>query len=330
MRDRVVDTTVRLRFTTNDGDGAPVAPSSAFAASDFRIYKDGSATQKTSINGITVTSPFDSVVGRHLIEIDTSNDTDDAGFWALNSEYSVEVNSAKTVDGVSQSGVIVGEFRLVSGTVELDSAARVKLDASQPDYAPATVAAVAAAKAILDKIDTGLVQDGLVYQFTANMLELAPAATGVDELITLQNQILDAVNTYISNVTAAAILTPGTIVGFPETLTVGDSYTDDCDSAIQVFIRDENDDPITAVGTHDFTDGDFAPECIITQNGNTGRVNCTVTYVTASPENYLKIQIPSKESRRATPGIATVQVLLKWDGAQKALSKQTVTWEALI
>ena len=212
----------------------------------------------------------------------------------------------------------------------LDPAARVKLDASQPDYAPATVAAVAAAKAILDKIDTGLVQDGLVYQFTANMLELAPAATGVDELITLQNQILDAVNTYISNVTAAAILTPGTIVGFPETLTVGDSYTDDCDSAIQVFIRDENDDPITAVGTHDFTDGDFAPECIITQNGNTGRVNCTVTYVTASPENYLKIQIPSKESRRATPGIATVQVLLKWDGAQKALSKQTVTWEALI
>jgi len=212
----------------------------------------------------------------------------------------------------------------------LDPTARVKLDASQPDYAPATVAAVAAAKAILDKIDTGLVQDGLVYQFTANMLELAPAATGVDELITLQNQILDAVNTYISNVTAAAILTPGTIVGFPETLTVGDSYTDDCDSAIQVFIRDENNDPITAVGTHDFTDGDFAPECIITQNGNTGRVNCTVTYVTASPENYLKIQIPSKESRRATPGIATVQVLLKWDGAQKALSKQTVTWEALI
>lgn len=123
MRDRVVDSTVRIAFNTNDGDGAPVAPSSAFVAADFVIYKDGSATQKTTTNGITVTSPFDSLVGLHLIEIDTSNDTDDAGFWALNSEYRVAINSAKTVDGVSQSGVIVGEFRLVSGAVELDSAA---------------------------------------------------------------------------------------------------------------------------------------------------------------------------------------------------------------
>lgn len=150
MIDRVVDTTVRLRFTTNDGDGAPVAPSSAFSASDFRVYKDGSATQKTSTNGITVTSPFDSVVGRHLIEIDTSNDTDDAGFWALGSEYSVEINSAKTVDGVSQSGVIVGEFRLVSGAVELDPSARVKLATDQPDYAPATAAALADVQTDID------------------------------------------------------------------------------------------------------------------------------------------------------------------------------------
>lgn len=148
MRDRVVDTTVRLRFTTNDGDGAPIAPSSAFAASDFRVYKDGSATQKTSTNGITVTSPFDSVVGRHLIEIDTSNDTDDAGFWALGSEYSVEVNSAKTVDGVSQSGVIVGEFRLVSGAVELDSASlRSALGMSAADLDDQLDAILAAASA---------------------------------------------------------------------------------------------------------------------------------------------------------------------------------------
>lgn len=139
MKDRVVDSTIRIRFTTNDGDGAPVAPSSAFTASDFRVYKDGSATEKTSTNGITVTSPFDSVVGRHLIEIDTSNDTDDAGFWALGSEYSVEVNSAKTVDGVSQSGVIVGEFRLVSGTVELDSATQAVL-ADIPTNAELTAA----------------------------------------------------------------------------------------------------------------------------------------------------------------------------------------------
>ena len=41
----------------------------------------------------------------------------------------------------------------------------------------ATAAALAAAKAILDKVDTGLVVDGAVYQFTANMLELGPSGS---------------------------------------------------------------------------------------------------------------------------------------------------------
>ena len=42
----------------------------------------------------------------------------------------------------------------------------------------ATSAALAAAKTILDKVDTGLVVDGAVYQFTANMLELGPSGGG--------------------------------------------------------------------------------------------------------------------------------------------------------
>jgi len=156
MRDRVVGTTVRIDFQTNDADGAPVAPSSAFVASDFRIYKDGSATQKATTNGITVTSPFDSVVGDHLIEIDTSNNTGDDGFWALGSEYRVKINSAKTVDGQVQSGVKVDEFRLVTGKAELDSASRVKLATDQPDYAPATAAALAAVDAKIGTPETSL------------------------------------------------------------------------------------------------------------------------------------------------------------------------------
>lgn len=158
------------------------------------------------------------------------------------------------------------------------------------------------------------------------------ATTGGAGDATLANQllILDQINNYISSALAGIQFTPGAIVNFPTTLNIGDSYTDDCNAAIHVFIRDANDDPITSVGDHDFTDLDFAPECIITQNGNVGRVTCEVTYVEASPENYLKVQIPSKESRRATPGVATVQVLLKWDGAQKALGTETLTWVALI
>lgn len=117
MNEKVLASTVRIDITTHDTTGALVAPSSAFAPSDFRVYKDGSASEKTSTNGITVTSPFDSITGKHLIEIDTSNSTGDSGFWATGSEYRVEINSAKTVAGVVQSGVTVGRFRLVSADV---------------------------------------------------------------------------------------------------------------------------------------------------------------------------------------------------------------------
>ena len=114
------DSTIRLGFVSTAPDGTPTAPSAAFTAADFAVYKDGSATQKTTTNGITVTSPFDSLTGRHLISIDTSNDTGDAGFWASGSVYEVVLSTAKTVDSKSVSGYSIGEFRL--GGVRIDSA----------------------------------------------------------------------------------------------------------------------------------------------------------------------------------------------------------------
>lgn len=119
MRDRSLGSTIRLKFTTTDSNGSPVAPSSAFVAADFRIYKDGSATEKTTTNGITVTSPFDSVTGRHLIEIDTSNATGDTGFWASGSAYFVELNTAKTVNSQTVSGLEVGSFSLELQTADI-------------------------------------------------------------------------------------------------------------------------------------------------------------------------------------------------------------------
>lgn len=119
MRDRALGSTIRLKFTTTDANGAPVAPSSAFTTSDFRIYKDGSATEKSTTNGITVTSPFDSVTGRHLIEIDTSNSTGDSGFWASGSMYTVELNTAKTVNSQAVSGLEIGSFSIELQTVDV-------------------------------------------------------------------------------------------------------------------------------------------------------------------------------------------------------------------
>lgn len=102
LGDFAADASVHVPFTTHDGSGAAVAPSDAFEAADVRIYKNNSATQKSTANGITVTSPFDSVTGLHLLTIDTSDDTGDAGFWATGSDYFVVlVPDSETVDGQS-------------------------------------------------------------------------------------------------------------------------------------------------------------------------------------------------------------------------------------
>jgi hypothetical protein len=84
----------------------------------------------------------------------------------------------------------------------------------------ATSAALAAAKTILDKVDTGLVVDGAVYQFTANMLELGPSGGGGggDATLAKQEEILAA----LQGVEAIQVASPnvqGNLV-----LTQGDDY----------------------------------------------------------------------------------------------------------
>jgi hypothetical protein len=141
------------------------------------------------------------------------------------------------------------------------------------------------------------------------------------------DEILAAINTYIDGALATVNGTVATIVGFPSSLVTGDSYTSDGGNSITVFIRDSNDDPITSVGTHEFTDPDFECDLVITSSGNAGRVRATVTYVDpGSGESYLRVEIPLSESRRAAPGTATMQCVLKWDGCQKTIATQTVTW----
>jgi hypothetical protein len=95
-------TTVVCMFTTHDGNGAPVAPLSAFEAADVKIYKNGVNTEKTTTNGVTMTSPFDSIVGLHCVVIDTSNDTGDSGFWTTGGggTYTIVLNpDTETVNG---------------------------------------------------------------------------------------------------------------------------------------------------------------------------------------------------------------------------------------
>lgn len=105
------DATVRLLFHTMDSSGGAVAPSSAFEADDVRIYKDGGATQKTSTNGLTMTSPFDGVTGLHLLEIDTGVDTGDLDFWETGHDYTIVLAPDETVDGQTVVRVL-GQFSI--------------------------------------------------------------------------------------------------------------------------------------------------------------------------------------------------------------------------
>jgi hypothetical protein len=111
LGDFVEDETIRLDFTTNDSRGGAVAPSDAFEAADLKIYKDGNAAQKTTTNGIIMTSPFDSIIGLHHVDIDTSNNTGDIGFWATGSDYKVVLTPDETVDGQTVVAVIA-EFSI--------------------------------------------------------------------------------------------------------------------------------------------------------------------------------------------------------------------------
>ena len=190
-----------------------------------------------------------------------------AGTYRLRAVISGQpINRYVTLAGTDNEVVQARSERLAV----LDSAARVKLDGTQPDYAPATAAALAAAKTILDKVDTGLVVDGAVYQFTANMLELAPAGGGGggsgDATLAKQEEILtqlDVIQTKtdqigsvgaITSLLAAAVLEPGTITSFPETLTIGDSYTDQNGRSIQIPIVDTDGNPLSSTGSLNFAD----------------------------------------------------------------------------
>lgn len=96
--DFVLGATVGDFFDTNSAAGAAVAPSGAFGTDDIVIYRDGPSTKKATTNGVTVTSPADSITGHHWVSVDTSNNTGESAFWAAAHDYYITLNPNETVD----------------------------------------------------------------------------------------------------------------------------------------------------------------------------------------------------------------------------------------
>ncbi|RWP84886.1 MAG: hypothetical protein EOR12_27015 [Mesorhizobium sp.] len=168
-------TTVSILFTTHAATGAAVAPSSGFEAADVLIYKNGSGAQKATTNGITMTSPFDSVTGLHCLVIDTSVDTGDVGFWTTGAHYTAVLSPDETVDSLAVVKVIA-TFSLalapVFARVGAPAGASVSADV-------AAVKAVLPAALISGRIDASV---GAMANDVVTNAAIAADAIGSNEL----------------------------------------------------------------------------------------------------------------------------------------------------
>lgn len=108
----VADSTIRIPFNSFDAAGASVTLS-GFVIGDIKIYKDGDTTERSSTNGYTATTDFDSLTGAHVAVIDLS-DNSDADFYEVGSTYDVAIDSV-TIDGET--------VRFWAGRFEIQNAA---------------------------------------------------------------------------------------------------------------------------------------------------------------------------------------------------------------
>jgi len=102
--DRPVDSTIYIPFHTfSSDDPAASITLTGLATTDIEIFKDGSATQRSSDNGYALLDTdgidFGGHTGIHGFSVDTSDNTD-TGFYAAGGEYWVIVASV-TVDAAT-------------------------------------------------------------------------------------------------------------------------------------------------------------------------------------------------------------------------------------
>lgn len=226
FRNLTEDATIEIYFETFASTGAPVAPSSAFTTSDFAIYKNGSATAKATTNGLTVTSPFNSETGCHLLVIDTSNDTGDSGFWTTGARYQVKFNTAKTVGSQSIDGVSVprGSFGIQSEYMRgTDSAALASGVTVSAINANVITAASIAADAITD---AKVASDVTIASVTGSVGSVTAISTGAITATSFAAGAIDAAAIATdaigsAEISAAAVTKIQTGLATPTNITAG-------------------------------------------------------------------------------------------------------------
>jgi hypothetical protein len=125
---------------------------------------DNAALAVTALSTATWTGTLATNIG-------TTNSTVASNLDATVSSRLASASYASPPSAATNATAVRSELTLELGRIDADISSRL----ASASYTAPDNAGVAAIKAVTDKIDTGLVLDGSVYQFTANMLELGPS-----------------------------------------------------------------------------------------------------------------------------------------------------------
>jgi len=167
----------------NAATGKDNVTTTGFVVADISVYKNGSATQRTSTNGYTViAADFDGHTGMNVFSIDLSDNTD-AGFYAAGNEYFVIINSV-TIDtsavnlypcsfSIERSG---GAISLLKGT---NSLANIE---DKIDILPVIAEIISDSNPI--NATAGAIDNVTLVDTTTNVSNLASGSASISTLAT--------------------------------------------------------------------------------------------------------------------------------------------------
>jgi hypothetical protein len=149
-------------------DNLPASPAAVGSAMTLTAAYDAAKTAATqaSVDDIPTNAELATALG-------TADDATLAAIAALNNLSSAQAQTAAAAALTAYDPPTNAEMeaRTIAAANYATAAALTAVD----DYVDTEIAAI---KAVTDKLDTALVLDGAVYQYTANALELAPAGGG--------------------------------------------------------------------------------------------------------------------------------------------------------
>jgi hypothetical protein len=217
----------------------------------FYVFASDSTTPTSGKTGLTLTVTL-SKAGGTANSVSPSQSEIGNGLYWIDPIAAHRDTLGEIAWQFSASGAVIAP-RLEKVVAVNDQVAAFGANTTVPDNA-----GVAAIRVVTDRINTGLVADGAVYQFTANMLELGPSSGGGGDaeqatLLAVQTTV-NTISSQTSQITGSRINIVGPVSAAGDiTLIVGKDYKVASESELTISVPD------TAGALYaDFTSGTLA------------------------------------------------------------------------